>query len=212
MADFEIVATPRSELGKAAIRRMRRTGQVPGIVYGAGKDPQPVSLTENVLRKQMENEAFFAHVLTAKIDGQGEEQVVVKALQRHPATSRVLHLDLLRVSATQKISMQVPLHFENEDTAVGVKQGGTIAHLLTEVTISCLPSDLPEFISVDVGNVDVGESIHLSDLVLPAGAEISGLDEDHDSAVLNIAKPRGFEEDEGEAAEGEADAAEGGEE
>lgn len=210
MADFEIVATPRSDLGKAAIRRMRRTGRVPAIVYGGGKEPMPVSMLENVLRKQMDNEAFFSHVLTVKVEGQPEQQAVVKALQRHPATSRVLHLDLLRVDATHEITMQVPLHFENEEAAPGVREGGVIAHLISEVEVNCLPGNLPEYIAVDVGGMSVGASIHLSDLVLPDGVRLGALSEDSDPAVLTMSMPRGGGDDAAASDDGEGEAEEGG--
>ncbi|MFT5393161.1 MAG: large subunit ribosomal protein L25 [Gammaproteobacteria bacterium] len=190
MAEFEVVAESRSELGKAAMRRMRRVGKVPGIVYGGEKQPVPITVMENVLRKQMENEAFFSHVLTVRVEGQGEEQAVVKALQRHPATSTVMHIDLLRVSATQSLTLTVPLHFENEDIAPGVRSGGVIAHNISEIEVSCLPANLPEFIAIDLAALELGESIHLSEVALPAGVQFSALTEDNDPAIVSIAAPR----------------------
>lgn len=203
MSDFDVVAEPRTELGKGAMRRMRRTGMLPGIVYGAGKDPLPISLAERTLRRQMENESFFSRILNVKVAGQEDAQAVVKGLQRHPATSRVLHIDLLRVSATQKLTLIVPLHFEGEDSAPGVKMGGVISHTVTEVEISCLPADLPEYIAVDVSAVELGEPVHLSDIVLPSGVELNALTHDNDLSVLNIALPRAIEEDEVEDEEDE---------
>lgn len=206
MADFEIAVEPRAELGKSAMRRMRRTGQVPAIVYGADKDPMAVSLSRNALRKQMEGEGFFSHILNVKIAGHGDEQAVVKALQRHPATTEVLHLDLLRVSATQKLTLTVPLHFERESESPGVRMGGVVSHHVTEVEISCLPGDLPEYIAVDASGLELGESIHLSDIAVPSGVELTALAHDNDLAVVSAALMRASEE-ELEAAEEEAEAA-----
>lgn len=190
MADFDIVAEPRTALGKAEMRRMRHSGQVPAIVYGAGKEPLPITLVENVLRKQMEQEGFFSHILTLKVEGRADEQTVVKALQRHPANSQVMHLDLMRVSALQKLTLTVALHFEGEQVAPGARVGGAISHHVTEVEVSCLPANLPEFVAVDVSGVELGGSIHLSDIALPDGVELTALTHDNDLAVLSIAMPR----------------------
>ena len=205
---FELEAVSRSDTGKGASRRLRKTGMVPGIVYGAGKDPEMISVVHNELIQHLDHEAFYSHILNLKVDGT-PQSVVLKDLHRHPAKPFILHLDLLRVSDNEKIKMHVPLHFLNETKAVGVKAGGQLSREITDVEISCLPKDLPEFIEVDVMNLDVGESIHLSEINLPDGVEILqlGLGEDHDSAVVAIHAARGSkEEDEGEAA-----AEEGGE-
>jgi len=205
---FELEAVSRSDTGKGASRRLRKTGMVPGIVYGAGKDPEMISVVHNELIQHLDHEAFYSHILTLKVDG-SPQSVVLKDLHRHPAKPFILHLDLLRVSDNEKIKMHVPLHFLNEAKAVGVKAGGLLSREITDVEVSCLPKDLPEFIEVDVMNLDVGESIHLSEIKLPEGVEILqlGLGEDHDAAVVAIHAARGSkEEDEGEAA-----AEEGGE-
>ena len=211
MSDFDVVAEPRTEHGKGAMRRMRRTGRLPGIVYGAGKEPLSISLAEHTLRRQMENESFFSRILTVKVDGEEDTQAVVRALQRHPATSRVLHVDLMRVSATQKLTLVVPLHFEGEDVAPGVKMGGVVSHAVTEVEISCLPADLPEYIAVDVSAVELGAALHLSDIALPSGVELTALSHDNDLSVLNIALPRAAEEEEVEGEEDEEGVASSGE-
>ena len=205
---FELEAVSRSDTGKGASRRLRKTGMVPGIVYGAGKDPEMISVAHNELIQHLDHEAFYSHILNLKVDG-NPQNVVLKDLHRHPAKPFILHLDLLRVSDNEKIKMHVPLHFLNETKAVGVKAGGQLSREITDVEISCLPKDLPEFIEVDLMNLNVGESIHLSEINLPDGVEILqlGLGEDHDSAVVAIHAARGSkEEDEGEAA-----AEEGGE-
>ena len=141
-------------MGKGASRRLRRTGQVPGIIYGGEKDPELISLAHNELVLHLENEAFYSHILTVKSPS-GEQKVVLKDVQRHPAKPFILHIDLLRVKASEKLKMQVPLHFIGEDKAPGVKQGGVVSHNIVDVEVSCLPGDLPEFIDVDVSGMDV---------------------------------------------------------
>ena len=204
MAEFELHADVRSEQGKGAVGRLRREGRVPAIMYGAGKEPMPIKLAENVLRRQLSHEAFFSHVLTVKVDGR-EEKAVIKSLQRHPATERILHLDLLRVSETQRITMLVPIHFENEEDSPGRRAGGSVSHHTTEVEITCLPRDLPEFLAVDTLHLNIGDSIHLSQVPLPEGVEIPALAQgpEHDQPVVSIQMSRVTEaedvpEDEGE--------------
>jgi large subunit ribosomal protein L25 len=202
MAEFELHADIRSEQGKCAVRRLRRSGRVPAIMYGAGKEPTPIGLAENVIRRQLSNEAFFSHVLTVKVDGH-EERAVIKSLQRHPATERILHLDLLRISETQRITMLVPIHFENEEDSPGRRAGGSISHHTTEVEITCLPKDLPEYLSVDTVHMDIGDSIHLSQIPLPEGVEIPALAHgpEHDQPAISIQISRVTEVE--EVAEGE---------
>ena len=210
MAEFELQADIRSDQGKGAVRRLRRAGRIPAIMYGAGKEPTPVELAENVLRRQLASEAFFSHVLTVKLDGR-EERAVIKSLQRHPATERILHLDLLRVSETQRITMLVPFHFENEEDSPGRRAGGSISHNMTEVEITCLPKDLPEFLPVDTLHMDIGDSIHLSQIPLPEGVEIPALAHgpEHDQPVFSIHAARITEivEEVGEEEEFDASAA-----
>jgi len=204
MVEFELHADVRSEQGKGAVRRLRRSGRIPAIMYGAGKEPTPIDLAENVIRRQLSNEAFFSHVLTVKVDGR-EERAVIKSLQRHPATERILHLDLLRVSETQRITMLVPIHFENEEDSPGRRAGGSISHHATEVEITCLPKDLPEFLAVDTLHMNIGDSIHLSQIPLPDGVEIPALAHgpEHDQPVVSIQMSRVTEIEEVE--EGEED-------
>ncbi|WP_295541719.1 50S ribosomal protein L25/general stress protein Ctc [uncultured Thiohalocapsa sp.] len=169
---FNVVAEPRTDGGKGASRRLRRQGLVPAIVYGGHRDPQMVSVQHSELYRQLDYEAFYSSLLNLQIDGE-TTQVVLKDLQRHPSKPFVIHVDFQRVSAKDKLRMSVPLHFENESTAVGVKAGGVVAHNLTEVEVTCLPKDLPEFIAVDMGPLAVGESLLMSDLKLPEGVELT---------------------------------------
>lgn len=206
---FELDATSRSDTGKGASRRLRKTGMVPGIVYGAGKDPEMISVAHNVLLQHLEHEAFYSHILTLNLDGKSQK-VVLKDLHRHPAKPFVMHMDLLRISDTDKIKMHVPLHFLNETTAVGVKAGGLLSKEVTDVEIQCLPKDLPEYIEVDLAKLDIGEAVHLSDINLPEGVELLqlALGEDHDMSVAAIHAARGSKADDEEASEegGEAEA------
>ncbi|MDG9980383.1 50S ribosomal protein L25/general stress protein Ctc [Ectopseudomonas oleovorans] len=185
--EFALNAEVRSDLGKGASRRLRRNvSMVPAVIYGGDKAPQSISLLAKDLAKLLENEAAFSHVLSLDVAGT-KESVVIKALQRHPAKGFVLHADFQRVVAGQKLTAHVPLHFINEATAVGVKQqGGEISHTINEVEVSCLPKDLPEFIEVDMAAVEVGQTVHMSDLKLPKGVELVALAHGNDLAVSNI--------------------------
>lgn len=202
---FELKAELRSDAGKGASRRLRRSGKVPGIIYGGGVDPQMIALDHNELIKHLEHEAFYSHVLTVAVEAT-HESVVLKDLQRHPARPVVMHVDLQRVRADEKIRMHVPLHFENESVAPGVKQGGQISHHLTEVVVNCLPKDLPEFVAVDMSRMQLGESLHLSQLVLPAGVELVDLSHGDDALVVSVHMAR-VEQEEGGGVGGETPAA-----
>ena len=197
MNEFEVVARPRTALGTNASRRLRRTGHIPAILYGGDRDPKPLSLEENRIRKQIENEAFAAHVLTVKVEGE-ESQAVLKSVHRDPATDRVVHMDFQRISATSEIHMHVPLHFINEEDCPGKRAGGIVTHLLVEVEVGCLPGDLPEYIEVDMASIDVGGSVHLSDLVLPEGVHIMILahNPDNDQPVVSVQHPQKLEVEE----------------
>ncbi|AXO62944.1 50S ribosomal protein L25/general stress protein Ctc [Ectopseudomonas oleovorans] len=185
--EFALNAEVRSDLGKGASRRLRRNvSMVPAVIYGGDKAPQSISLLAKDLAKLLENEAAFSHVLSLDVAGT-KENVLIKALQRHPAKGFVLHADFQRVVAGQKLTAHVPLHFINEAIAVGVKQqGGEISHTINEVEVSCLPKDLPEFIEVDMAAVEVGQTVHMSDLKLPKGVELVALAHGNDLAVSNI--------------------------
>ncbi len=201
---FELVAEVRTDLGKGASRRLRRANKVPAVLYGGHEDPVSLTFTHNELFLHLQQESFYSHILKIGYSGK-TEQAVLRDVQRHPSKPVILHIDLMRVSAKEKLRMQVPLHFVNEDTAIGVKQqGGIVTHLMTEVEVSCLPKDLPEFIEVDVAALEVGDSVHLSQLKLPDNVELLELShgDEHDQAVVSIHVPRGAGTDE---VEGEGD-------
>ena len=193
---FEVNAQPRTGTGTGASRRLRRTGLVPAIVYGAHQDPEMVSVSHNELLKHLEHEAFYSHVLDLKV-GDDVTKVVLKDMQRHPAKPFILHVDFMRVSQDEKLKMVVPLHFLNEDTCKGVKLGGVVSHTITEVEIVCLPKDLPEFIGVDMAEMEIGSIVHLSELALPEGVALAHAP-DPDEPVVVIHGARGGEETEGE--------------
>jgi len=198
---FEFVAEARSATGSSAAKVIRRKGKVPAVMYGGSAAPEMLVLDHNELLKQLAHEAVYSHVLDVKVDGR-TEKAVLKHIHRHPAKPQILHVDFLRVDESHKLKVHVPLHFINEATSVGVKKGGVVGHVMTDVEITCMPSALPEYIEVDMAGVDVGGIVHLSDLVLPAGIEIPVLQQgpEHDHPVVQIAKPKG-----GEAAAEEAE-------
>ena len=168
---FEFVAESRGHSGKSAARRARRAGDVPAVIYGGHGEPQMLVLNHNEVIKHLEHEAVYSHVLDVTVDGK-TEQAILKGVQRNPARFQILHLDFLRVNMSDAVKVHVPLHFTNEHTSVGGKKGGIAAHSLVDIEVSCLPAALPEFIEVDLTNLDIGGTIHLSDLVLPAGVGI----------------------------------------
>ena len=199
MTDFTLNAESRSDLGKGASRRLRRSAapQVPAVVYGGEQAPESITLLAKEVAKLLENEAAYAHVIELTVDGT-KQNVIIKALQRHPAKGHVLHADFVRVVAGQKLTATVPVHFMNQEAAV--KKGGEISHVVSELEITCLPKDLPEFIEVDMANAEVGTIIHLSDLKAPAGVEFVALAHGNDLAVANVHAPRVPVEDAGEGA------------
>ena len=194
MNEFEVVAQPRAALGTSANRRLRRSGQIPANLYGGGKDPTPLTLEENRIRKQIENEAFAAHILTVKVEDE-ESQAVLKSVHRDPVTNRVIHMDFQRISARSEIHMHVPLHFVNEEDCPGKRAGGIVTHLLVEVEVGCLPKDLPEYIEVDMASLDVGDSVHLSEIALPEGVHLMVLahNPDNDQPVVSVQPPQKLE-------------------
>ena len=200
---FVVTAEPRVEQGTGASRRLRKTGRLPAIVYGGNKQPQAISVDHNELWKNLKFEAFYSKILTLKV-GNETEQVVLKDLHRHPVRDEVMHMDLLRILADVAIRMRIPLHFKGEAVAPGIKTGGGIfEHLANEVEVECLPNDLPEYIEVDVSGMNVNDSIHLSQLTLPAGVELVELKHENDQAVVAVHLPRAAkEEEEAPAAEG----------
>ena len=183
---FEFVAESRTNTGKTAARASRRAGNVPAVVYGHG-EPQMISLDHNEVVKHLAHEEVYSHILDLTIDGK-TEKAILKGVQRHPAKVRVLHLDFLRIDLNDAIKVHVPLHFINEHSGVGGKKGGVATHTRTDVEVSCLPAYLPEFIEVDLAHLDIGQSVHLSELKLPANVQIVELTHgaDHDVAVVSM--------------------------
>ena len=207
MSNFVVIAEAREDQGKGASRRLRHQGKVPAVIYGAGKDPVSITLNHNEMVKHLNDEAFYSHILTVKTPS-GDEKAILKDLQRHPAKPIVMHADFLRVDENQKLRVHVPVHCIGADTAPGVKAGGVLTHNMNEVEVQCLPKNLPEFIEADVSKLEIGQSIHLSEMSIPAGVEVVELlhGEGHDQAVATMAGTRASIETSGEAAE------EGGEE
>lgn len=203
---IEISASKRELQGTGASRRLRRAGKVPGILYGGETAAQPIEIDHNTLFHRLKQEAFHASILTMDLDGQ-KQQVLLRDYQMHAFKPQVLHADFQRVAADRKIHMKVPLHFINADIAPGVKlQGGVVSHVMNEINVSCLPADLPEFIRVDLKDVSVGHSVHVSNLELPAGVE-AVLPRNENPVVATITVPRGTTEAELAAGEQAAAAA-----
>ena len=210
---FELNAIVRNDTGKGASRRLRRSADlIPAVIYGGDKGPQSISLVRKDLEKALENEAFYTHVLTVNV-GADKEKAILKDLQRHPAKSRIMHADFMRIRDNVAIKVHVPIHFLNEDTCHGVKmQGGMIQHQTTDIEVLCLPADIPSYIEVDMVAVETGQIVHLSDIALPAGVTsvALALGEDHDLAVASVLAPKGGDEE--EAAEAAAAEGAGGDE
>ncbi|WP_251978330.1 50S ribosomal protein L25/general stress protein Ctc [Salinicola avicenniae] len=199
MSQYTLNANVRTELGKGASRRLRRKNeQVAAIIYGGEAAPQPITIDKPAFYKAIEDEAFFSSVIDLKVDGKSE-QVVIRDLQRHPYKALITHADFMRVDATHELTLNVPLHFLNEETCKGVKDEGGVLHVLNnDVQISCLPSKLPEYLEVDVANLGLGETIHLSDIKLPEGVTLVELShgEEHDYGVVSVTQPTVSREDE----------------
>ena len=204
-ANFKLDASVRTDLGKGASRRLRREDKLPGIIYGGEEAPVSITLDHNKVNNSADFEAFYSHVLEINLDGKVVE-VLVKDMQRHPFKPKITHIDFQRVIAGQDVHTNVPLHFVNEEKSAAVKAGGIAEHHVTEIEVTCQPKDLPEFIEVDMAGVEMGQTLHLSDLTLPAGVssvELAKNDEAHDLAVVTVKpapKAADAEEDGEEAA------------
>jgi len=211
---IELNAEPRSDLGKGASRRLRKTGQVPAIIYGGDVEPASITLAHNQLIHELDNEAIYSQVLSLKV-GKKKEEVILRDLQRHPFKNMVMHADFLRIDQKKAIHVTIPIHFINEDICHGVKmEGGLLNHLESDVEIMCLPKNIPEYLELDVAELKLGESLHLTDIKMPEGVEIVALThgDDHDTGVAAVTKTREISVDDEieEAVVGEAE--EGGEE
>ena len=196
MTDFILNAQARTDLGKGASRRLRHAASIPAVVYGGDKAAESVTILAKEIAKLFENEAAFSHVIELNVDG-AKQNVVVKAMQRHPSKGIILHADFVRVVAGQKLTAKVPVHFVNEEAPV--KKGGEISHVENEIEVSCEAKDLPEFIEVDLANAEIGTIVHLSDLKAPKGVEFVALAHGDDKAVANVHAPRVAPEAEGAA-------------
>ncbi len=212
--DFDLIAELREDQGKGASRRLRHQGKVPAIIYGAGRPPRSLQFDQNKVLQQLDNESFYSSVLNIKV-GDKSQAAILKDLQRHPAKPIIMHMDFQRIVDDVEIRMNVPLHFIGEDIAPGVKQGGgNVSRLMNDVEVSCLPKFLPEYLEVDISELELDAMLHLSDIKLPEGVEIPGLEqgEETDQAIVSIhvIKAAPVEEDVEEGAEAaEGDAAEG---
>jgi large subunit ribosomal protein L25 len=201
---IDLIAEFREDTGKGSSRRLRRAGKVPAVIYGAGRKPRALTLDHNALLRAVENEAFFSSVLNVQV-GKNIRKSILKDIQVHPAKRQILHLDLQRIVEDEKIKMMIPLHFLGEDVAPGVKVGGgIISHLRTEVEVSCFPGNLPEYLEVDVSALELDDLIHLSEVKLPDGVELTDLTAEppRDEAIVSVHVPRAAVEEEPEA-EGE---------
>ena len=186
--EFDLIAELREDRGKGASRRLRRQGKVPAIIYGAGRPPRALSFDQNKVLKQLENESFYSSVLSIKVNDKSQA-AILKDLQRHPAKHLIMHMDFQRIVEDEEIKMNVPLHFVGEEIAPGVKQGGgKVAHLINDIEVACLPKDLPEYLEVDVAELELDAMLHLSDIKLPKGVEIPQLAQgpEHDHAIVSI--------------------------
>ena len=205
---FIVVAETRVDEGKGASRRLRRLeGKMPAVIYGVGQDAQSLTLIRKDFEYMLENEACFSSILEVKVDGKSQN-AIIKDIQRHPAKGFPMHADFLRVRMDQAIKVNVPLHFINEEQCTGVKLGGgMIQKQATDIEIQCLPKDLPEYLEVDMLDVELGDIVHLSDITLPEGAIATALElgDDHDLAIASVIAPRGMKDGDEEEAGEEAD-------
>jgi large subunit ribosomal protein L25 len=186
--DFDLIAEIREDQGKGASRRLRHQGLVPAIIYGAGRPPRALVFDHNRVIQQLENEKFYSSVLNIKV-GEKSQAVILKDVQRHPSKAQVMHMDFQRIVEDQEIKMLVPIHFLGEDVAPGVKRGGgKPQHMMTEVEVVCLPRHLPEYLEIDVSELELDEMLKLSDIKLPEGVSIPALaqGEEADRAVVSI--------------------------
>ena len=189
--EFELNCTVRTDLGKGASRRLRRLdNNIPAVLYGGSEDPVSLTIAHKDIIKATENEAFFSHIITLNVDKK-KQKAVIKALQRHPAKPFIMHADFQRVSDNEEITVNVPIHFLNEDKCAGVKTGGgSIIKTLNEIEIHCFPKDLPEFIEVDMLLLEIGEAVHLADITLPTGVASVALASGNDLSVATVQAPR----------------------
>ena len=191
---FELVARVRARSGTGLVRRLRREGDVPAVLYGGGGENVSIAINHDVLFHSLEKEEFHSAIIVINTDGK-KEQAILRDVQRHPHKVNILHADFQRVDDDKVLTMSLPIHFVGEENCVGVKTGGgLISHLINEVEVSCLPKLLPESIELDVTNLGMGESLHLSDIPLPEGVNLTALlhddPQEHDYAVVTVSAPK----------------------
>jgi large subunit ribosomal protein L25 len=202
---MKVIATTRSAQGTGASRRLRRTGKVPGIVYGSTDAPVSIELDHNDLFHALRKEAFHASILDLEVDGGKATSVLLRDVQMHPFKQQVLHIDFQRVAANTKIHVRVPIHYLNAETSPAVKMSANvISHVMNDIEVVCLPKDLPEFLEIDLGQLEAQGAIHVSDLKLPAGVEVTPHPED---VMVTASMPQEMVEQEIAAPEVEAVAA-----
>jgi len=186
--DFDLIADIREDQGKGASRRLRHQGKVPAIIYGAGRPPRALVFDHNRVILKLENESFYSSILNIKV-GEKSQAAILKDVQRHPARPQVIHMDFQRIVEDEEIKMLVPIHFDGEDVAPGVKEGGgKVSHLITELEIVCLPKHLPEYLEIDVSELELDAMLKMSDVKLPEGVSVPALaqGEEADRPVVSI--------------------------
>lgn len=203
--EFNLIAEMRDDQGKGASRRLRRQGMVPAVIYGAGRDPRNLMFDHNKVLRQLEDPSFYSSILNVKV-GEKSRAAIVKDIQRHPSKKQIIHIDLQRIVEDEQIKMQIPIHYLGEEDAVGVKiGGGTVTKIMTELEISCLPKDLPEFLEVDISELELDQMLNVSDISLPEGVEISDIMKEQDQAIVSIQEIKEIIEEEIEDEDSESD-------
>ena len=203
--EFNLIAEMRDDQGKGASRRLRRQGKVPAVIYGAGRDPRNLMFDHNKVLRQLDDPSFYSSILNIKV-GEKSRAAIVKDIQRHPSKKQIIHIDLQRIVEDEQIKMQIPIHYLGEEDAVGVKiGGGTVTKLMTELEISCLPKDLPEFLEVDISELELDQMLNVSDISLPEGVEISDIIKEQDQAIVSIQEIKEIIEEEIEDEDSESD-------
>ena len=203
--EFNLIAEMRDDQGKGASRRLRRQGKVPAVIYGAGRDPRNLMFDHNKVLRQLEDPSFYSSILNVKV-GEKSRAAIVKDIQRHPSKKQIIHIDLQRIVEDEQIKMQIPIHYLGEEDAVGVKiGGGTVTKVMTELEISCLPKDLPEFLEVDISELELDQMLNVSDISLPEGVEISDIIKEQDQAIVSIQEIKEIIEEEIEDEDSESD-------
>ncbi len=200
---FTINAELRDETGKGASRRLRHEGKIPAILYGNDKKSQSLTLDHDEIIHNLENDSFYSQILSLIANGK-KQRAILRDIQRHPFKPKIMHMDFQRINSKVKLTTSIPFHFINDDTCVGYKAGGIISHQINELEITCFPSDLPEFIEVDIAALDIGDSFYLSEITLPEGvesllltqiAEVEEGEESHDQPVVSVVPPAAKEEE-----------------